>query len=70
MLMNSVPDDIYQTPIRNIGLSIRTYNSLTRAQVTTVGEVLEIPEEELLKIRNFNDKTLAELRQKLSDTGL
>ncbi len=70
MLVSSVPDDVYQTPIRNIGLSPRTYNSLIRADVTIVGEVLEMSDEDLLKIRNFNDKTLQELRQRLSDMGL
>ena len=68
--MASRPEDIYQTPIVKLGLSPRTLNSLWGAHVTKVGEVLELSDEDLLKIRNFNAKTLKELPQALHDIGL
>ena len=60
---------MYQTPIRELMLSPRTYNCLILAQIHTVGEVLEKQEEELLKIRNFVPKLLEELQYRLAERG-
>jgi DNA-directed RNA polymerase subunit alpha len=68
--MSSVPEDMYETPVSKLGLSPRTINSLIRANVTKVGDVLELSDEDLLKIRNFNYNTLEELRKVLDDIGL
>ena len=68
--MSSVPDDIYQTPIIRLGLSPRTHNCLISVHVTKVGEVLKMSDEDLLKIRNFGEKPLEELRRKLAEMGL
>jgi DNA-directed RNA polymerase subunit alpha len=62
--------EIYQTPIERLMLSPRTFNCLKSAHITKVGEVLEISEAELLKIRNFSDKCLEELRHKLAERGI
>lgn len=53
--------------IERLELSPRTLNCLKRAHITHVGEVLEMSDEELLRIRNFDDKSLEELRYKLSE---
>ena len=58
-----------QMPIKELMLSQRTYNCLMFAQINTVGEVLEKREEDLLKIRNFGEKSLEELKQRLADRG-
>ena len=68
--MGSIPDDIYQTPIMRLGLSPRTHNCLMSVHVTKVGEILEMSNEDLLKIRNFGEKSLEELRRKLAEMGL
>jgi DNA-directed RNA polymerase subunit alpha len=65
-----VSPEIYQTPIERLDLSPRTLNCLKRAHITKVGEVLEMSDDELLKIRNFGDKSLEELRQKLAERGI
>ena len=65
-----VSPEIYQTPIERLDLSPRTLNCLKRAHITKVGEVLEMPDEELLKIRNFGDKSLVELRERLIERGI
>ena len=57
------------TPIERLQLSPRTQNCLKRAGIDTVGQVLGMSEADLLKIRNFGDKPLAELRQKLEEHG-
>jgi hypothetical protein len=43
---------------------------LKRSHISKVGEVLEMSDDELLKIRNFGDKSLAELKEKLAEHGV
>jgi DNA-directed RNA polymerase subunit alpha len=67
-----VSSEIYETPIEQLDLSVRVFNSLKRTGVTTVGEVLDMlskGEEAMLAIRNFGDKSLDELREKLREKG-
>ena len=67
-----IPARIYDIPIEDLDLSVRVYNCLKRTGITKVGEVLERlekGEEEMLTIRNFGAKSLAELREKLTAKG-
>jgi DNA-directed RNA polymerase subunit alpha len=66
----SVSPEIFQTPIDRLDLSSRTLNCLKRAHITKVGEILEKSNDELLKIRNFGEKSLTELREKLAERGI
>ena len=66
----SVSPEIYQTPIERLELSPRTLNCLKRAHITKVGEALEMSDEELVKIRNFGEKSLLELKEKLAERGV
>ena len=66
----TVSPEIYQTPIERLDLSPRTLNCLKRAHMTKVGEILEMSDEELIKIRNFGEKSLTELREKLAERGI
>lgn len=65
-----VSPEIYQTPIEKLELSPRTLNCLKRSHVSKVGEVLEMSDVELLKIRNFGEKSLDELKEKLVEHGV
>jgi DNA-directed RNA polymerase subunit alpha len=65
-----VSPEVYQTPIEKLELSPRTLNCLKRAHISKVGEVLEMPDEELMKIRNFGEKSLVELQEKLAEHGI
>lgn len=59
-------------PIENLDLSVRVYNSLKRTGVTTVGDVIELlgkGEEAVMSIRNFGEKSLDELREKMQEKG-
>ena len=60
-----LPQAVYDTPIEALDLSPRAYNSLKRAGVSKVGEVLDMTEEDLLNVRNFGRKSLDELRDRL-----
>ncbi len=61
----ALPAVVYDTPIEALDLSPRAYNSLKRAGVGKIGEVLDMSEEELLNVRNFGRKSLDELRDRL-----
>lgn len=64
--------EVYETPIENLDLSVRVFNSLKRAGITTVGEVLELlekGEDAIMSIRNFGEKSLDELVEKMTDKG-
>lgn len=57
-------------PIENLDLSVRVFNSLKRTGVTTVGDVLELlekGEEAVMSIRNFGEKSLDELKEKMRE---
>ena len=57
-------------PIEALDLSERPRNCLRRAQIQTVGELVEKNEEELLNITNFGQKSLEEVSAKLDELGL
>jgi len=64
--------EIYDIPIENLDLSVRVFNSLKRTGITTVGEVLDMLEkgpDAMLSIRNFGEKSLDELRERLIEKG-
>lgn len=62
--------EIHSTPLSMLGLSPRNLNALLRAHLTKVGEVLVMSDEELLRMRNFDEKCLAGLDRGLSKINL
>lgn len=65
----AIPADIYDTPIEDLDLSTRTYNCLKRADITRVGQVLQMDEKALLSVRNLGQKSMEEIRDKLVERG-
>ncbi len=65
----AIPADVYDTPIEELDLSTRTYNCLKRADITKVGQVLEMDEKALLSVRNLGQKSMEEIRDKLLERG-
>ncbi len=63
------PSDIDQ-PIEDLDLSERPRNCLKRAQVNSIGELLDKTEDDLLAITNFGQKSLDEVVEKLDERGL
>ena len=57
-------------PIEDLDLSERPRNCLKRAQVNSIGELLQKTEDDLLAITNFGQKSLDEVIQKLDERGL
>ncbi len=67
-----IPNEIYDTPIEQLDLSVRVFNSLKRTGITKVGEMLEMldrGDETMLAIRNFGEKSLEELKHQLRMKG-
>jgi DNA-directed RNA polymerase subunit alpha len=68
----SLPGEVYEIPIEQLDLSVRVFNSLRRTGITSVGEVLEmlgLGDDTLLTIRNFGQKSLNELKERLQERG-
>lgn len=64
--------EIYEIPIENLDLTVRVFNSLKRTGITSIGEVLDMldkGEEAMLSIRNFGEKSLDELKERLTEKG-
>jgi DNA-directed RNA polymerase subunit alpha len=69
---DGLTSEIIETPIESLDLSVRVFNSLKRTGITTIGEVINLMdkgEEAVLSIRNFGDKSLQELHQKMAEKG-
>ncbi len=64
--------EMAETPVEALDLSVRVFNSLKRTGITTVGDVLDLLEKgetAVMSIRNFGEKSLDELRQKMREKG-
>ncbi|MDO5731531.1 DNA-directed RNA polymerase subunit alpha [Corynebacterium sphenisci] len=60
----------FSTPIEDLEFSMRSYNCLKREQIDTVGQLAAKTESDLLDIRNFGDKSITEVKEKLAELGL
>ncbi len=70
--VGTIPNELYETPIEQLDLSVRVFNSLKRTGITKIGEMLEMldrGDETMLAIRNFGEKSLDELRAQLRIKG-
>ncbi len=68
----TINNEAAEMAIENLDLTVRVFNSLKRTGITTVADVLELldkGEEAILAIRNFGEKSLVELKQKLAEKG-
>jgi DNA-directed RNA polymerase subunit alpha len=65
-------DTMYEKLIEELDLSVRVFNSLKRTGIISVGDVMDMLDrgaEAMLAIRNFGEKSLEELVQKLKEKG-
>ena len=67
-----VPEDnkFQNMLIEELDLSVRSNNCLKRASITTVLELTQKTEEEMMKVRNLGKKSLKEVKEKLAAHGL
>jgi len=59
-----------ERPVEQLELSVRALNCLKREGIHTLGDLLECTEEDLMDIRNFGQKSVDEVKDKLVEMGL
>jgi len=59
--------DVNEQPIEVLELSKRSLHCLKREKIETIGQLLNVKISELLKIRNFGQKSLDEVSEKLKE---
>jgi len=62
-------EEDYNMPIEDLNLTQRSYNCLKREGIHTVGELTARSETDLMDIRNFGQKSITEVKEKLQDLG-
>jgi DNA-directed RNA polymerase subunit alpha len=61
---------ILKTPLEDLDLSVRAFNCLKAAKINSLSELVQYEQEDLMKFRNFGQKSLAEIEQVLHERGL
>ena len=62
---NDLPSRLADVPIEDLELSVRALNCLKANDITKDGQLVAMKQEELLTLRNFGQKSLDEIREKL-----
>lgn len=63
-------DKVLEMSIEELELSVRASNGLKRANINTVGDLIQKTREEMGKIRNLGQKSLEEIERKLKELEL
>jgi len=66
----AAPTSEWDIPVETLNLSVRSFNCLKRAGISKVSELLDMTEDEIIKMRNFGKKSLDEIKAVLEDRGL
>ncbi|HUY40348.1 MAG TPA: DNA-directed RNA polymerase subunit alpha [Candidatus Dormibacteraeota bacterium] len=64
------PPNEWDVPVETLNLSVRSFNCLKRAGISKISELLDLSEDEIMKMRNFGKKSLDEIKQVLAERGL
>ena len=64
------PPNEWDIPVESLNLSVRSFNCLKRAGISKISELLDLTEDEIMKMRNFGKKSLDEIKQVLLERGL
>jgi DNA-directed RNA polymerase subunit alpha len=68
--VQTAPASEWDVPVETLNLSVRSFNCLKRAGISKVSELLDMSEDEIIKMRNFGKKSLDEIKQVLEERGL
>ncbi len=63
-------EKILEMPIEDLELSVRSFNCLKRSGISTVGDLANKTETDMMKVKNLGKKSLEEVIAKLHDLGL
>ena len=61
--------NLLDAPIEELDLPMRAYNSLKRNNITKIGQLLALSDDEFLRMRNFGKKSLDEMKERLALRG-
>ena len=61
---------LLEMPVEELDLTVRSFNCLKRAGIDNVGELVQKTENDMMKVRNLGKKSLAEIKDKLTNIGL
>jgi len=61
---------VLKTPLEDLDLSVRAFNCLKAAKINSLSELVQYEQDELMKFRNFGQKSLSEIEQVLIERGL
>jgi DNA-directed RNA polymerase subunit alpha len=61
---------VLKTPLEDLDLSVRAFNCLKAAKINSLSELVQYEQEDLMKFRNFGQKSLSEIEQVLGERGL
>ena len=61
---------VLKTPLEDLDLSVRAFNCLKAAKINSLSELVQYEQEDLMKFRNFGQKSLSEIDQVLNERGL
>ncbi len=64
-----LPANMLEMPIEELDLPMRAYNSLKRNNIVKVGQLLQLTDDDLLRMRNFGKKSLDEMKERLRMRG-
>jgi len=67
--MAQLPPNMLDMPIEELDLPMRAYNSLKRNNIVKVGQLLQLKDDDLLRMRNFGKKSLDEMKERLRMRG-
>jgi DNA-directed RNA polymerase subunit alpha len=65
----ALPSNMLDMPIEELDLPMRAYNSLKRNNIVKVGQLLQLKDDDLLRMRNFGKKSLDEMKERLRMRG-
>ena len=65
----ALPPNMLDMPIEELDLPMRAYNSLKRNNIVKVGQLLQLKDDDLLRMRNFGKKSLDEMKERLRMRG-
>jgi len=73
LIQSKEDEELLHKLLQNIGemeLSVRAHNCLNNANIATLGELIQYSEAEMLKFRNFGQKSLNEIKEKIGEIEL
>ena len=65
----TIKEKVLEMTIEDLDLSVRSFNCLKRANINTVGDLINKSEEEMMKVRNLGKKSFDEVKEKLQSLG-